>query len=111
MKKPVDLSPDAVALAALPSLGPTSAKMLIEAGVKDVRALKRLGAVGAYRALRFRFGRRVSMNFVYAIECGLRGLDWRALEKDRKAELKAQAQAQAALAELEKEESDAVLGR
>lgn len=109
MKKPVDLSPDAVALAALPSLGPTSAKMLIEAGVKDVRALKRLGAVGAYRALRFRFGRRVSMNFVYALECALRGLDWRALEKDRKAELKAQAQA--ALAELEKEESDAVLGR
>jgi DNA transformation protein len=66
--------------------------MLIEAGVPDVKTLRRLGPIGSYRRLRFHFGKRVSMNFIYAIECALRDLDWRKLEAGRKAELKAKAQ-------------------
>jgi DNA transformation protein and related proteins len=76
------------ALATLPSLGPTSAQMLIEAGIPDVKTLRRLGALGSYRRLRFHFGKRVTTNFAYAIECALRRMDWRLLEPKRKAEIK-----------------------
>src|SRR5437899_9986323 len=76
------------ALAALPSLGRTSAQMLIEAGIPDEAALKRLGPQACFRALRFRFGRRVSTNFIYALECAIRGIAWRALEPRRKAKLR-----------------------
>ena len=81
------------ALAGLPSLGPTSARMLVEAGVSDVEQLRTLGPIECFRRLRFRFGRRVTVNFVYAMECANGGLDWRLLEPARKAELKRQAQA------------------
>ena len=84
------------ALAALPSLGRTSARMLIEAGVPDVDTLHRLGPIEAYRRLRFRHGSRVTLNFVYALECAIRGLDWRTLDPGRKARLAAQARAVAA---------------
>lgn len=80
------------ALAALPSLGATSARMLIEAGIPDVRTLRRLGVLASYRRLRFHFGKRVTINFAYAIECALRGMDWRLLEPERKAEIKRAAQ-------------------
>lgn len=90
LKKAIDHK---AALAALPSLGAKSAEMLIEAGIPDVKTLRKLGPVNAYRRLRFHFGKRVSTNFAYAIECGLRGMDWRLLEPERKAELKAAAQA------------------
>lgn len=80
------------ALAALPSLGRTSAQMLIEVGIPDEAALKRLGPQTCFRALRFRFGRRVSTNFIYALECAIRGIAWRALEPRRKVALRAAAQ-------------------
>jgi DNA transformation protein len=75
-------------LAALPGLGQVSARMLIEAGVPDVEALQQLGPIDAYRRLRFQFGGRVTLNFMYALECAARGLDWRELELERKEELK-----------------------
>lgn len=77
------------ALAALPSLGLTSAQMLVDAGVPDVATLEALGPIECYRLLRFRFGRRVTINYVYAMECAIRRIDWRLLEDARKAELKA----------------------
>lgn len=80
-------------LAALPSLGKTSARMLIEAGIADVETLRRLGPIESYRRLRFFHGRRVTRNFVYAMECAIHGLDWRLLSRERKALLKAEARA------------------
>lgn len=80
-------------LAALPSLGAVSARMLIEADVADVAALRRVGVVECYRRLRFRHGRRATLNFAYALECAILGLDWRALSAERKAEIKAAARA------------------
>ena len=80
------------ALAALPSLGVTSAQMLIDAGVPDRATLRALGPEACFRALRFRFGHRVSTNFIYAIECAIRGIAWRALEPRRKTALRAAAQ-------------------
>ena len=79
-------------LAALPSLGHTSAQMLIEVGIPDEAALKQLGPQACFRALRFHFGRRVSTNFIYALECAIRRIAWRALEPHRKAKLRAAAQ-------------------
>lgn len=80
-------------LAALPGLGETSARMLIEAGVPDVEALRRLGPIESYHRLRFFHGKRVTLNFVYAMECAISGLDWRLLSQQRKAELRAAARA------------------
>lgn len=85
------LDGDEAALAALPSLGSVSARMLVEAGVPTGLALKRLGPIESYRRLRFRFGKRVTLNFLYALECAILGLDWRMLSPARKAELKAAA--------------------
>lgn len=84
---------DEAKLAALPSLGFTSARMLVEAGVPDVATLRRLGPIECYRRLRFHFGRRATHNFVYALECACRGLDWRLLEPERRAALKLEARA------------------
>jgi DNA transformation protein and related proteins len=86
-------------LADLPSLGPKSAQMLAETGVTDLAMLAALGPIACFRSLRFRFGRRVTLNFLYALECAIRGLDWRLLEPERKAELRAAARG--VIAELE----------
>ena len=90
--RPRDETSNLAALAALPSLGRTSAQMLIEVGVPDEATLKRLGPQACFRALRFRFGRSVSTNFIYALECAIRRIAWRALEPHRKAKLRAAAQ-------------------
>ena len=78
-------------LADLPGLGRVSARMLIEAGVADVTALRGLGAIECYRRLRFRHGRRVTTNFLYALECAILGIDWRQLAPDRKSRLRTEA--------------------
>lgn len=83
--------PGVRALAALPSLGLTSAQMLFDAGVPDVETLHALGPIGAYRRLRFHFGKRAVANYAYAVECAIRGLDGRDLEPERVAEFKAEA--------------------
>ena len=67
--------------------------MLIEAGIEDVETLRRLGPIEAYRRLRFFHGQRVTVNFAYALECAILGMDWRLLGADRKAQLKTQARA------------------
>src|SRR5919198_819752 len=85
LHKPSTRARDVAAnLAALPSLGSASAQMLIEVGISDEATLKRLGPQASFRALRFRFGRRVSTNFIYALECAIRGIAWRALEPRRR---------------------------
>ncbi len=83
-------APDAnlLALAALPSLGRTSAQMLIDAGVPDVATLRAMGPEACFRALCFRFGRRVSINFIYAIECAIKGIAWKMLAPARKVALR-----------------------
>ena len=62
--------------------------MLLDAGVDDVEALRRLGPIEAYRRLRFRFGRRATVNFIYALECATQNMHWRDLSARRKDELK-----------------------
>ena len=82
------LPPNVLALAALPSLGLTSAQMLVDVGIKDEAALRTMGPEGCFRSLRFHFGRQVSTNFIYALECAIRGIAWKKLEPARKTALR-----------------------
>src|SRR5215467_4405781 len=82
------LPPNVLALAALPSLGITSAQMLIEVGIKDEATLRAMGPEACFRSLRFHFGRRVSINFIYALECAIQGIGWKMLKPARKAALR-----------------------
>jgi TfoX C-terminal domain len=88
-KRPTrSVPPNVLALAALPSLGITSAQMLINVGIKDEETLRAMGPEACFRSLRFHFGRRVSTNFIYAIECAIRGVGWKMLKPARKAALR-----------------------
>lgn len=83
---------EAAALAELPSLGQTSAAALVAVGIDSVEALRMHGAIASYRALRARFGKRITGNWIYALECAIQGIDWRLLPRQRKDELRAAAQ-------------------
>ncbi|MAI89208.1 TfoX/Sxy family DNA transformation protein [Ponticaulis sp.] len=72
------------------NLGPKSAWIMQEAGIPDEAALRKLGAVSAYRQLRFQFPRYASLNLLWALEAALRDIDWRALTPEDKAALKSQ---------------------
>ena len=78
-------------LSELPSLGATSAALLAEVGIENFSVLSNHGPVGSFTVLRMRFGKRITVNWIYALECALRGIDWRLLESDRKDELRAAA--------------------
>ena len=73
----------------LRNLGPKSVEMLAEVGITTADQLRELGSVEAYHRMKFAFGNRVSLNALWAIEAGLRGIDWRQLTADDKAALKA----------------------
>ena len=80
--------PNVLALAALPSLGLTSAQMLVDVGIKDEATLRAMGPEGCFRSLRFHFGRRVSTNFIYGLESAICGIGWKMLEPARKTALR-----------------------
>ncbi|MEM9811037.1 MAG: TfoX/Sxy family protein [Pseudomonadota bacterium] len=66
------------ALRTIRGLGPASERMLAEVGIPDVETLREIGAIDAYRRLRFRF-EHASLNALYALVAGLDGRDWRDL--------------------------------
>ena len=61
----------------LRNLGPVSAEMLREIDVKSAEELRDMGAVEAYRRLRFVFGARANQNLFFALLGALEGRDWR----------------------------------
>ena len=75
-------------LADLRNLGPATARMLEEIDVTTVDALRELGAVEAYRRLKFRFGGHVTAVALYAMEAGLRGCHWLDLSPAERSALK-----------------------
>ena len=74
----------------LRNLGPKTEKLLREVGVETDRDLLRIGAVEAFRRLKFA-DRKTSLNALYAIEAALRDIDWRALTSAEKSLLKRRA--------------------
>lgn len=73
----------------LKNLGKTSAQWLHASGIHSLNDLRRLGAVGAYRAVKAR-GFRVSKVLLYAIEGALLDMHWNDLPPGHKAELNKQ---------------------
>ncbi|PCJ69702.1 MAG: competence protein TfoX [Rhodobiaceae bacterium] len=58
-------------------------RQLAEIGVTNVGELRALGSVTAYASLKLRFP-RTSLNALYAIEAGLRGVHWQRVTPDEK---------------------------
>lgn len=85
--------PEPRSLTALPNLGPVMVDLLAEIGIRDAVTLRAVGAVKAFRRLRFRDmdGRAVSLNALYAMEGALTGRDWRGFSLDEKHVLLAKA--------------------
>lgn len=79
------------ALAELHSLGPVTVQRLREVGIAGVEDLKRIGAANAYRMLRHRFGRAVTLNALYGLDAAIRDVHWRAIDGARKAALRHEA--------------------
>ena len=74
----------------LPGIGPMTQSRLAEAGIRSVDDLRSMGAVEAYRRLKFMLPRQVSLNALYALEAALRGCHWLDLPQDVKAALQDQ---------------------
>ncbi len=58
-------------------------RQLAEIGITNIGELKSLGSVRAYASLKLRFP-RISLNALYAIEAGLRGIHWQRITPDEK---------------------------
>ncbi len=70
----------------LRNIGPKSATLLRAAGIDSLENLREIGAVNAYRRLKFVDPRTVSLNMLWALQGALTGRDWRdipAVEKVR----------------------------
>ncbi len=66
------------------NLGPKMALWLAAVDIHTAEDLRTLGSVGAYRRLKFRFGKEITLNALYAMEAALRDCDWRALSPETK---------------------------
>jgi hypothetical protein len=78
-------------VARLRNIGPKSAAMLVQVGIRTAAELRELGAAKAYVRLKTAFPKRVSTNMLWAIAAGLEDRDWRALAPGEKSRLLAEA--------------------
>lgn len=67
-----------------PGIGPVTEQRLVAVGIGDLAALRKLGAVKAYKRLKFRYGKAVTLNALYGLEAVLLGCHWRAIPAARK---------------------------
>ncbi|MBL8163093.1 MAG: TfoX/Sxy family protein [Anaerolineae bacterium] len=63
---------------------------LHEVGIHSFADLEALGAVEAYKRLKARFPREVSLNALWGLQGALLNLHWNAIPPEMKAELKSQ---------------------
>ncbi|MCW5699058.1 MAG: TfoX/Sxy family DNA transformation protein [Rhodospirillales bacterium] len=75
-------------LSDLRNLGPVTVRWLGEVGIETADDLRCLGALDAWRRIKFAFGRRVAVNALLALEGALLDCDWRALPEERAKELR-----------------------
>lgn len=81
------------AVSALRNLGPKSAMILAEAGIRTLGELRELGAVRAYLRVKSLRPKSASLNLLWALAAGLEDRDWRELTKNEKDKLTAEARA------------------
>jgi DNA transformation protein len=70
---------DNLPVASLRNLGPKSAMMLAEAGVRTIGELRALGVVRAYLRVKSLRPKSASLNLLWAIAAGLDDREWREL--------------------------------
>jgi DNA transformation protein len=72
------------------NIGPTSSRELREIGIENRDQLIATGIVEVTRRLLFRFGgeRKISLNYLYALEGAIHDRDWRDITPARKQELR-----------------------
>jgi DNA transformation protein and related proteins len=75
----------------LKNIGPATVRQLREVGIEDEAALRKLGAIAAYRRLKHAFPREVSLVMLYALEGALRGCHWNQLPPGVKQKLQSAA--------------------
>lgn len=73
----------------LRNLGPTSAELFAGVGITTAEQVRDLGAPLAYRLLRHRWGRRVSILFLYAIEGALQDRAFNSFSEAERAAMRA----------------------
>lgn len=74
------------AIADLPNLGKASQAMLVAAGIDSLSALRDVGAVAAYYAVK-QVAPRASLNLLWALEGALSGLPWQVVAREHRASL------------------------
>lgn len=72
----------------LMNIGPATDRLLPEVGIDTIDELRRVGSVEAYLRLKTRFGRRISLNMLYALEGALTGTHWRDFDHEFKRRLR-----------------------
>ncbi len=70
----------------LKNIGPKSWKVLENAGIYDIETLRTMGAAAAYIAVK-KSDDSVSLNLLYALAAGLKGLHWSKISSKEKARL------------------------
>ncbi|MEQ8284676.1 TfoX/Sxy family DNA transformation protein [Thalassospira sp.] len=75
----------------LRNIGPTSRRELLEIGIETRDHLIAAGIADTMRRLLFRFGseKKISVNYLYALEGAIHDHDWRDITPARKHELRA----------------------
>ena len=66
------------------NLGPKSAMMLAEAGIRSVDELREIGAVKAYARVKQMRSRGASLNLLWAMAAGLEDRDWQSVTRAEK---------------------------
>jgi DNA transformation protein len=74
-------------VSALRNLGPKSAMMLAEAGIRSLDELEIMGAVKAYARVKSLRPKVASLNLLWALAAGLEDRDWRKLTAEEKSKL------------------------
>lgn len=77
----------------LKNIGPATVRQLRDVGIESTAALRRLGALAAYRRLKHAFPGEVTLVMLYALEGALRGCHWNRLPPGVKEKLQAAAKA------------------
>lgn len=81
---------DRLPVGSLRNLGPKSAMLLAEAGIRTIAELRILGPAKAYQRAKALKPRSVSLNLLWALAAGLADRDWRDLTQKEKDSLLAQ---------------------
>ena len=78
-------------ISTLPNLGPVTEERLAEAGIRTVAELRAIGAVEAYRRIKFMLPGQANLNALYALEAAVRGCHWLHLPPEVKDSLRREA--------------------